>query len=341
MFFLEILILLALSAWFSGMEIALFSLTPSTVKSLVLSHAKNAKLLQKLLKNKQKLLIVLLIGNNLVNITAASLASLWVGQHFESGALGIATGAMTILILIFGEMCPKAFFQAKAEKVALLFAPMVYFLEIILYPLVFLLEKLLSALTGKDQRKIISAQEFKAMSRIAVENGVFRFKEHEMIMNVLKFGNVTAKDIMTPRYRMSVVNEDAEIDQIAYFMAQEGYSRYPVYHNQEDNIVGYVHLIDVMRVLNSDDREDQLVKHVNSIIKVDEDDKIDQIFRRMIKKRVHIAMVYRNKEQLLGMLTLEDALEEIVGEIEDENDQEINDRINERLVEKPEIEVID
>jgi CBS domain containing-hemolysin-like protein len=139
----------------------------------------------------------------------------------------------------------------------------------------------------------------------------------------LKFGDITAKQIMTPRYRMSVVNEEAEIDQIAYFMAQEGYSRYPVYHNQEDNIVGYVHLIDVMRVLNSDHREDQLAKYVSPIIKIDEDSKIEQIFRQMIKKRIHVALVYRQKTQLLGLVTLEDVMEEIVGEIEDENDREV------------------
>jgi len=326
MFFLEIIGLLIMSAWFSGMEIALFSATPGSIKSLVLAKAKNAKLLEKILKNKRRLLIVLLLGNNLINITAASLASLWVEDRFDSGAFGIATGIMTLLILIFGEMCPKAFFQARAEKMALFFAPVVYFLQTILYPLVFLLEKLLILITGKKKKDLISTQEFKAMSRIAVEKGVLHFKEHEMIMNIMRFGNIKVKDIMTPRYRMSVVNEEAEIDQIAYFMAQEGYSRYPVYHNQEDNIVGYVHLIDVMRVLNSDHREDQLAKHVNPIIKIDENTKIEQIFRQMTKKRLHVALVYRQKTQLLGLVTLEDVLEEIVGEIEDENDQEIEDR---------------
>jgi len=330
MFFLEIIVLIVLSAWFSGMEIALFSLSQGAVKALVLAKARNARLLDKILKNKQRLLIVILIGNNLVNITAASLASLWVSDHFNSGALGIATGVMTLLILIFGEMCPKAFFQVRAEKMSLLFIPVVYFLQIVLYPLVFLLEKLLLLLVGKKQRAIISERELKAFSRIAVEKGVIHFKEHEMIMNILKFGDITAKQIMTPRYRMSVVNDEAEIDQIAYFMAQEGYSRYPVYHNQDDNIIGYVHLIDIMKVLNSNCREDQLSKYVSPIIKIDENSKIDQIFRRMIKRRIHIALVYRHKTQLLGLVTLEDVLEEIVGEIEDENDQEIEARLDQR-----------
>ena len=322
MFFLEIIVLLMLSAWFAGMEIALFSLTPAAVKSLVLSKAKNAKLLEKILKNKRRLLVILLLGATLINVITASSAGLWVEDHLGSKALGLATGIVTILILVFGEMCPKTFFQARAEKMALLFVPVIYILEIVFYPVIFLLEKLLIVMTGKKQKGLVSTQEFKAMSRIAVEHGVLHFKEHEMIMNILRFGNVQAKDIMTPRYRMSIVNDEVEIDQIAYFMAQEGYSRYPVYHNQEDNIIGYVHLSDVMRVLNSKDREDKLTKYVSPIIKIDENSKIEQIFRQMIKKRIHVALVYRHKTQLLGLVTLEDMLEEIVGEIEDENDQE-------------------
>lgn len=284
MFFLYILILLICSAWFSGMEIALFSITPGSVKSLVLAKKKNAKLLQKILKNKKKLLVVLLLGNNLVNVTIASISSIWVNQKFENNFLAIATGIVTLLILIFGEMLPKAFFQTRAEKLSLLFVPVIYFLETIFYPITFLLEKLLILVTGDKKRELISEQEFKALSRIAVENGVIHFKEHEMIMNVLEFGDIKARDIMTPRYKICVVNDQAEIDQISYFMAKEGYSRYPVYHNQEYNIIGYVHLIDIMKVLNSDNREDELSKYVNPIIKVDENTKVYRVFNKMIKK---------------------------------------------------------
>lgn len=322
MFFVWIVILLILSAWFSGTEIALFSTTPGSVKSMVLAKKQNAKLLEKLLKNKKRLLVVILLGNNLVNITAAGMMSLWVEQKFENGALGIATGIMTLLILIFGEMCPKAFAQNHAEKLALMFSPIIYTLEIIFYPIIILLEKLLTLITGNKIKDIVSEQELKAFSRLAVEHGVLKFKEHEMIMNIINFEEKTAKEVMTPRYKMSVINEDAEIDKIAHFISKEGFSRYPVFHNQEDNIIGYVHIIDIMRVLNSDNREDEIKKYVEPIITVNEDTKIDKILKKMIKRRIHIALVYRNKEQLIGMLTLEDMLEEIVGEIRDENDEE-------------------
>lgn len=322
MFFVYILLLIMASGWFSGMEIALFSLTPGSVTALIISKKVNAKIVQKVLSNKKRLLVILLLGNNVVNVLIASLTSLWVSERFSNGALGIATGAVTMLILIFGEMFPKAFFQARAEKMALLFSPIIRLLEIILYPLIFPLEKLLILMTGNKKRALVSEQEFRALSRIAVEHGVLDFNEHEMIMNILEFGDTPAKTIMTPRYKISIVNGEAEIDQIAYFMAKEGYSRYPVYKNQEDNIIGYIHLIDVMKVLNSNNRQDELAKYISPIIKIDENTKIYRAFKKMIKKRTHVAAIYRDKDKLVGLITLEDILEEIVGEIEDENDNE-------------------
>lgn len=319
MFFLSFILLIVCSGWFSGMEIALFSLTPGNVKSMVIAQKKNAKLIQRVLTNKKRLLVILLLGNNFVNVLIASMASLWVSDRFSSGALGIATGAATLLILIFGEMLPKAFFQSRAEKMALIFVPVIRIMELALFPVVYILEQLLIFMAGDKKKEAVSEQEFRALSRIAVENGVLDFNEHEMIMNVLEFGETTVKEIMTPRYKMSLVNGEAEIDRIAYFMAKEGYSRYPVYRNHEDNVIGYVHLIDVMKVLNSDNREDELSKYVTPVIRVGEDAKIYRVFKRMIKERTHIALIYR-RHQLLGLVTLEDIMEEIVGEIEDESD---------------------
>lgn len=308
------------SAWFSGMEIALFSLSSAKVKSLSMSNKTNANLLQKILKNKHRLLALLLLGNNLVNISSASLATLWAVQKFGSAGVGIATGILTILLLLFGEMYPKAFFQLHAEKVALLFAPVIYFLQLILWPILIILEKMLKFLTGGKTAEVISEREFRAFSRLAVEKGVIDFEEHEMIMNVLSFDNKTAKEIMSPFYKTTVLNKEAAIDQVAYFMAREGWSRYPLYNNNKDNIVGYVHVIDVLSALNSDHRDDSVEKYMQSIIEVAPDSKIDKIFAKMRQKKTHMAVVKRKDGQTLGILTLEDLLEELVGEIEDEKD---------------------
>ncbi|MBU1202616.1 hemolysin family protein [Patescibacteria group bacterium] len=319
MTFFVLLILLILSSWFSGMEIALFSLSSSKVKELVMAKKPNANLLQKLLENKNRLLVVVLLGNNLVNIGAASLATVAAVKVFGDLGVGLATGAMTVLILVFGEMYPKAYFQIHATRVALFFAPAIYTLQIILYPIVLILEKMLHFLTRGRGKKIVSEGEFRAFSRLAVEQGALDFAEHEMIMNILEFNDISAKEIMTPRYRMAVLNDDADVDQVAYFVAQDGHSRYPVYHNQKDNIIGYVHVKEIMRVLNSEKREETLEKFVKPVIKVKEKTKINIIFNKMRRRKSHMALVLRG-DDLIGLITMEDILEHIVGDIFDEDD---------------------
>ena len=321
MIYLYLLVLILLSSWFSGMEIAMFSLSSAKVKELVLAKKQNAELLQSLLNKKHKLLVVILLGNNLVNIGAASLATLAAIEVFGTAGVGVATGVMTLIILIFGEMYPKAYFQINAVKIALLFAPVIYVLQLILWPIVFILERLLALLTKGKTGEKISETEFKALSRLAVEKGVLDFEEHEMIMNVLEFNDREVKEVMTPRYRIEVLNDDADVDQVAYFMAQTGFSRYPVYHNQKDNIIGYVHVADIMKVLNSDERDKEIENVVQPVIRLREDTKINVAFNKMRRKQSHMAIIVRG-DDLLGLVTMEDVLEEIVGEILDENDEE-------------------
>lgn len=319
MIFIYLAILLGLSSWFSGMEIALFSLSSAKVRELVLAKKPNAPLLQKVLNKKNRLLVVILLGNNLVNIGAASIATVAAIKFFGDAGAGIATGIMTLLILIFGEMYPKAYFRINAVEIVLRFVPIIYALQLILYPIVLILEKILSLLTrgkGSDQ---VSEKEFKALSRIAVEQGALDFSEHEMIMNILEFNDIEIKEIMTPRYKMAVLNDDADVDQVAYFVAHDSYSRYPVYHNQKDNIIGYVHSKEILKILNSDKREKELEHFVQPIIKVKEHTKINVVFNKMRRKNIHMALVMRH-EDLLGIVTMEDILEQIVGDIEDESD---------------------
>lgn len=302
------------------MEIALFSLSPGQAKAMSLDKKKNSHLLYKILSKKTRLLATLLLGNNLVNISAASLATVWALEKFGSTGAGIATGVMTLLILIFGEMYPKTWFHLNSPKMALFFAPAVYFLELIFFPVVFCLEKLLKILTKNKKQAELSETEFLAFSRLAVEKGIIDFSEHQMIANVLAFNDKEAKDVMTSFYRVEAVSDEAAIDQVAYFMAKTGLSRYPVYHNDWDNIIGYVHVMDVMLKLNSKHREDSLVALVKPILTVEENTKIDKIFARMQKNNCHIAIVKRSSsKQIKGLLTMEDLLEELVGEeIEDE-----------------------
>jgi CBS domain containing-hemolysin-like protein len=189
----------------------------------------------------------------------------------------------------------------------------------ILYPIVYILEKLLVWLTRGKKGERVSETEFKALSRLSVEEVTIEFEEHEMIMNVLEFNDQEVKDIITPRYKMQVLNDEADVDQVAYFIGQAGFSRYPVYHNQTDNIIGYVHAIDIMKVLNSKNREESLENFVQPIIRLRPKEKINNVFNKMRRKHSHMALVFR-KDELLGLVTMEDILEELVGEIRDEND---------------------
>jgi len=320
MILVYIIFLLFFSAWFSGMEIALFSLSSSQLKVMVLAKKRNSHVLQKILQNKTKLLATMSLGNNLVNIGAASLATVWALEKFGSAGAGIATGVMTLLILIFGEMYPKTWFHLNSKKAALFFAPWVYFLEILFFPLVFCLEALLKVLTKNKKQNEVSEAEFLAFSRLAAEKGVIDFSEHQMITNVLAFNDKEAKDVLTPFYKAEAVSDDAAIDQVAYFMAKTGLSRYPVYHNDRDNIIGYIHVMDVMLKLNSKNREDSLADLVKPILIVEEKTKINKIFAKMQKQKCHIALVKKSStKQIKGLLTMEDLLEELVGEeIEDE-----------------------
>ncbi len=263
------------------------------------------------------------LGNNLVNIGSASLATVWAVEKFGSAGAGIATGVMTLLILIFGEMYPKTWFHLNSAKVALFFAPWVYFLEILFFPIVFCLEALLKILTKNKKQSEVSEAEFLAFSRLAAEKGVIDFGEHQMISNVLAFNDKEAKSVMTPFYKAEAVSDDAAVDQVAYFMAKTGLSRYPVYHNDWDNIIGYVHVMDVMLKLNSKDRESSLKGLVKPILIVEEKAKINKIFAKMQKHSCHIAIVKKSStKQIKGLLTMEDLLEELVGqEIEDEKNR--------------------
>lgn len=321
------IILIFFSALFSSAEIAFFTLTSAKVKTLLNSKKKNAKLIWLLLKKPQRLLITILIGNNIANVLTASLATALTTQYFGSVGIGIATGIVTAAILIFGEITPKSIAQKNSVLIAQKTAKMFYFLDIIFTPIIWLLSKWNSLIIKKFVKKTdvpqVSETEIKALTRLGVESGIIDYQEHELITNVFEFNDVKAKEIMTPRYKIIALNGEVPVEQIAYFVSQSGFSRYPVYIDDEDNIIGYIHVNDIMKVLNSDDREDILKKIARPVMYVRGNDKIEPLFRLMLKKREHLSLVIKpNKpSQIIGLITLEDILEELVGEIEDETDK--------------------
>jgi putative hemolysin len=321
---LLLVILIALSGFFSSAEIAFFSLSDIEMKMLSTGKGKNLKKVLKLKKKPQKLLITILVGNNIVNILSASIATVIAIEWFGSFGVGIATGVITLLILVFGEIAPKSFAQENNQKIVLLAAPFLYFLFIIFSPIVFLLEKFnqgIMRLFGNKETKIVETKEkIYVLARMGVEDGHMNYKEKEMIENVLEFNSVTVEDVMTPRYRMVAVRGEVPVEQIAYPLTRDGFSRYPVYLDNEDNFIGYIHSSDIMKYLNSDQREIAVKDIVRDVVFVDKGDKVEAVFRKMIRKREHLFLV-RDHEEVVGLVCLEDILEEIVGEIVDETDE--------------------
>ncbi len=325
MIYFIFIILVILSGFFSAAEIAMFSLNHAQVRLLLQKKQKNANLIYKLKKWPQKTLITILLGNNIVNILAASLATYIAVNLFGSFGIGLATGLVTLIILIFGEIVPKSFAQKNNIKIAQNFAPFLFFIYILFFPVVWLLRSfniMLLKLFKIKESKFLTEDEIKALTRLGVESGHINYREHEFIERIFLLNDIAVKEIMTPKYKMVLLNGEVPVDSIAYFIGQTGYSRYPVYLDNENKIIGYVHVHDIMKVLNSDQREIAIENLCRKISMFDHNDKIDIVLRKMIKLKEHIALVSRNQQQeIIGLVSLEDVLEHLVGEIEDEADK--------------------
>ena len=328
--------LIFLSGFFSSSETAFFSLTQAKVRLMQDAQSKSlrkrAEMIDRLKREPQRLLITILIGNNIINLFTASYATVVATEYFDSGALGIATGVTTLLILIFGEIIPKSFAYNSNEKVALLTVWPLYILRIVLAPAVTLLIMLNKAFArwfnhDIQSREQVTEEEIRTMSRLGVESGRIDYREHEMIENIFQFDDTPVSEVMTPWYKVVTLSGVVPIEQIAHFVAHEGYSRYPVHDGKnEDHIIGYIHLRDIMKVLKSDDRDKSLSEFVYPITHVRENQSIERVFRAMVREKAHIFLVHTKEgdHDFVGLISLEDTIEQIVGEIVDESDEEIS-----------------
>ena len=319
--------LILLSAFFSSAETAFFSLSPARIRLMRHKKIFASEIIDKLKHRPRRLLITILIGNNIVNLFTASYATVVAARFFDSGALGIATGVTTLFILIFGEIIPKSFAIAQNTQIAQFSAWPIYILFIIFYPIIWILQKIsisFQRLLGADkQDAAVSEEEIRTMTRIGVEHGIFDYREHEMIQNVFEFDDIKVKDVMTPLRKIVMLDGNVPIEQISYFVSQSGHSRYPVHDGNDDHIIGYIHVNTIMKALNSDKRNKPVEDFVSPVQYVKDDIDIERVFRRMNKRFSHMFLVRSKKNNdVIGLITLEDVLEELVGEIIDETDTE-------------------
>lgn len=321
-----LVVLLLLSGYFSGAETALVSLSPATVRDMVQKKKKGAKSVGFLKSQPHKLLITILIGNNLVNIGASVFATLVFKEVFGSAALGIITGALTFFILVFGEIVPKSFAQTHAKTASRLLAPFLVLLFWLFTPLVWIFDLLVKALlrlSGAKSESLVTEDELKAFVSIGAEEGTIEKEEQELIENVLEFTDTRVEEIMVPRVDIQALSVDSTLHDVAVFVAEHHHSRVPVYKDSIDNVVGVLTIKTLMGHMHRDEMDHKLSDiDLLEPLKVPNSKKINELFHEFQKRRMHLAIVLDEHGGTGGLITLEDILEEIVGEIVDEFDHE-------------------
>jgi putative hemolysin len=316
---LELGFLLLLSGFFSSAETALFSISRVKARHISKSHRAADKLILKMKDDPHRLLTTVLIGNNLVNIGAAALATALALQLFPNKAIGIATGVMTLLILVFGEILPKSFAQRNNIMVARLIIFPVYWCSLLFYPIM-LFMLFIPKITGRiNKSPSVTEEELLTFVEVVEEEGEIKEEEKELIHNIIEFDDTSASEIMTPRGDMFFLEVDRELDLRA--ILQSGYSRIPVIEGNVDNVIGVLHLKDLfMHEATSTERPDLRALMAKPYF-IPENKKLDSLMRQFKKRKQHLAIVVDEHGGVSGLITLEDVIEEIVGEISDETDK--------------------
>lgn len=330
---LSVVVLIGLSAFFSSAETALTTANKVRIRSLAEEGNKRAVVLQKVLDHNSKMISAILIGNNIVNISASSLVTVFTTRLFGSSAVGISTGVLTLVVLLFGEIVPKNAAMLSAEKLALAYARIIYSLMQLLTPVIFIVDKLshgIMFLLHIDPNKKLSQMtetELKTYVDVSHEDGVIETEEREMIYNVFEFSDTVAKDIMIPRIDMSTVNVEAGYEELFSIFQENMYTRIPVYQEDNDNIIGLVNIKDFMFVA---DRQNFRIRDIlRDAYYTYEYKKTADLMIEMREQPFNVAFVLNEYGSCVGMITLEDLLEEIVGEIRDEYDDDEKDLIQE------------
>ena len=323
---LILFILLALSAFFSSSETALVTVNKIRMRNMAEGGNKQAETVIKTVENQGKMLSAILIGNNVVNLSASSLATVMASSLFGNKAIGIATGILTLLILVFGEITPKTMATYSAEKISLKVAGYIYFLMTVLTPVIFLVNLLsgvvlkLCGVDTKEKRESITEDELRTIVEVSHEEGVLETEEKKMITNVFDFGESLAKDIMVPRVDMTFAQVDDTYDQLLEVYRKERYTRIPVYEDSTDNVIGIINVKDLL-LLDSNE-EFHIRDYLRQPLYTYEYKKASELMLEMRKSLNNIVIVLDEYGATAGLITLEDMLEEIVGDIRDEYDSD-------------------
>ena len=299
------------------------------MKALADEGNKGAVRVLKILEDTQKMLSAILIGNNIVNLSASALMTVFVTEMFGSFAIGLGTGILTLVVLIFGEIIPKTVAAAYSEGMSLFYAPIILFVMAVMTPFSFIINGIATAIlklfrVDTEKRQAMTENELKTYVDVSHEDGVIESGEKEIIYNVFDFSDAVAKDIMIPRIDMSCVSTEADYNEVMKVFKEDMYTRIPVYEgNEQDNIIGLINVKDL--ILLQDKENFKIKDHLRKAYYTYEFKKTADLLVEMREKSQNVAFVLSEYGATVGMITLEDLLEEIVGEIRDEYD---SDEIN-------------
>ena len=326
-----IVVLVFLSAFFSSSETALVTANRIRMKNLAENGDKRAAKVLKVTSDSGKMLSAILIGNNIVNLSASSIATILAIDLFGDIGSGIATGVLTIIILIFGEVSPKTMATIKADSFALAIAGIIDILMFLLTPIIFVINKMASfvlwvlRINPKDADTAMSEDEIRTIIDESQESGEIEDEEREMIHNVFDFGDSLAKEVMVPRIDMAFVQVDSTYEELIELFREDKFTRLPVYDDSTDHVIGIINMKDLLLIDNSESFS------VRDIIREPyftyEHKNTADLFMEMRKNSISLAIVLDEYGVTAGLVTLEDLLEEIVGEIRDEYDTDEVDAI--------------
>ena len=323
--YLALLLLLVFSAFFSASETALSSINKIRLKNRAEDGNKKAKTVMALAEDFDGTLSAILIGNNVVNIASASLATLVATALLGESGAAVATVVVTILVLIFGEILPKSYAKENAEHFALSVASPVKMLKIVFTPAIWMLVKIKQLLTGRRSKELnvqpsVTEEELKTIIDTVEEEGVLGRRETDIIQSAIDFDNITVQEILVPRVDMVAVEVHASPAEIVDLCVHEGVSRIPVYEGNIDNIIGVLYAKDMLSCL-AKGKEMQPRRMKREVLFVYRTKRISDLLSELRHKKQHMAIVTDEHGGTVGLVTMEDILEELVGEIWDETDR--------------------
>ncbi len=323
-FILFSITIILLSAFISGSEAAILSVSYGKIKSIYETtknkkEKEKAKQLLEIKENIRKYITTIVILNNIINIIGSIYVGLFAAQLFGNTIVGIISGIFTFLIILFSEIIPKVYGETHSLKISLLVTPIIVFFTKILYPIVLLLNKIASLFVKKQNKKIVSESEIKAMAEIGFDEGSINDYEKEVIRNVFEMEDIEVFEIMIPKNKVQTINIKDSFEKIISIIKKTGYTRFPII--KEEEIIGLLHVKDLFKYYN-DKKNFNIQKIMRKVIYAPETMKIFTLQEKLKKSKTHMAIVVNEFGDYTGIVTLEDIIEEMIGDIKDEFDRE-------------------